>query len=171
MLYTLPVSLFGMSVSAAELPAMSSALRRRSAKSAGYLRQRLNAGLRQIAFFIVPSAMAFLALGDVIAAALFQTGTIHARRFAITSGASWRARRWDCWLDARPAVLVDLLRAARHAHAAAVRRDPRGAHTGLGYVCAMPCRAGSASTAMGRGGADGSAGVAGWVEFMFCAAP
>src|SRR5207245_9898318 len=38
------------------------------------LRTRLTAGLRQIAFFVVPSAMAFLALGDVIAAALFQTG-------------------------------------------------------------------------------------------------
>src|SRR5204862_8097811 len=33
-----------------------------------------NNGLRQIAFFVVPSAMAFLALGDVIAAALLQTG-------------------------------------------------------------------------------------------------
>src|SRR5204862_2875581 len=36
--------------------------------------RRLNSGLRRIAFFVVPSAMAFLALGDVIAAALFQTG-------------------------------------------------------------------------------------------------
>src|SRR5205085_1519533 len=31
-------------------------------------------GLRRIAFFVVPSAVAFLALGDVIAAALLQTG-------------------------------------------------------------------------------------------------
>ena len=38
------------------------------------LRDRLDNGLRQIAFFVVPSAMAFLALGDVIAAALLQTG-------------------------------------------------------------------------------------------------
>ena len=34
----------------------------------------MNSGLRQIAFFVVPSAVAFLALGDVVAAALFQTG-------------------------------------------------------------------------------------------------
>ena len=73
LLYTLPVSLFGMSVSAAELPAMSSALGG-AAEVAEYVRDRLNRGLRQIAFFIVPSAMAFLALGDVIAGALFQTG-------------------------------------------------------------------------------------------------
>lgn len=73
LLYTLPVSLFGVSVAAAELPAMS---REAAADSTGFgaLRARLDAGLRQIAFFVVPSAVAFVALGDVIAAALFQTG-------------------------------------------------------------------------------------------------
>ena len=72
-LYTLPVSLFGMSVSAAELPAFSSALGEADEVNA-YLRNRLNAGLRQIAFFVIPSAVAFLSLGDVIAGAIFQTG-------------------------------------------------------------------------------------------------
>lgn len=71
MLHTLPVSLFGMSVSAAELPAMSGAA---GLERADALRARLDAGLAQIAFFVVPSAMAFLVLGDVIAAALLQTG-------------------------------------------------------------------------------------------------
>ena len=73
LLYTLPVSLFGMSVSAAELPAMSGEVGV-DPGAAEPLRRRLDAGLRQIAFFVIPSAMAFLALGDVIAAALFQTG-------------------------------------------------------------------------------------------------
>jgi putative peptidoglycan lipid II flippase len=72
-LYTLPVSLFSMSVSAAALPNFSSALGGDEEVSA-YLRNRLNAGLRQIAFFVVPSAMAFLTLGDVIAGAIYQTG-------------------------------------------------------------------------------------------------
>jgi len=72
-LYTLPVSLFGMSVSAAELPALSSAIGE-SDEVHVYLRNRLNAGLRQIAFFVIPSAIAFLALGDVIAGAIYQTG-------------------------------------------------------------------------------------------------
>lgn len=72
-LYVLPVSLFGMSVSAAELPAMSSATGSED-EVAAFLRARLDAGLRQIAFFIVPSAMAFLALGDVLAGALYQGG-------------------------------------------------------------------------------------------------
>src|SRR5258708_26990094 len=72
-LYTLPVSLFGMSVSAAELPAMSSALGTGD-EIADQLRRRLDGGLRRIAFFIVPSAMAMLALGDVMTAALYQSG-------------------------------------------------------------------------------------------------
>jgi len=72
-LYTLPISLFGMSVSAAELPAMSKALGD-DAAIAEHLRIRLNAGLRTIAFFIVPSMMAFLVFGDVVSAAIYQTG-------------------------------------------------------------------------------------------------
>ncbi len=72
-LYTLPVSLFGMSVSAAELPAMSSAAGDEERRTA-YLRERLSRGLRQIAYFVVPSAMAFLALGDVVVGALYQSG-------------------------------------------------------------------------------------------------
>jgi putative peptidoglycan lipid II flippase len=72
-LYILPLSLFGMSVTAAELPAMSRA-RGNEEEVAAYLRQRLNAGLQRVAFFIVPSAVAFLALGDVIAAAVYQSG-------------------------------------------------------------------------------------------------
>src|SRR5207344_372084 len=43
-------------------------------EAAAALQHRLDSGLRQIAFFVVPSAMAFLALGDVVAAALYQTG-------------------------------------------------------------------------------------------------
>ena len=72
-LYTLPVSLFGMSVSAAELPAMSSALGSREA-IADQLRHRLDDGLRRIAFFIVPSVIAMMVFGDVMTGALYQTG-------------------------------------------------------------------------------------------------
>ena len=71
LLYTLPVSLFGLSVSAAALPAMSGAV---GLDAIPLVRDRVNTGLRHIAFFVVPSAVAFLTLGDVVAAALFQTG-------------------------------------------------------------------------------------------------
>jgi len=69
----LPVSLFSMSVSAAELPALSSAIGSPE-EVAALLRNRLSSGLRRIAFFIVPSAVAFLVLGDVLAAGLYQSG-------------------------------------------------------------------------------------------------
>src|SRR5208283_3880486 len=69
-LYTLPVSLFGMSVSAAELPAMSGVV----GDVASQLRTRLNSGLRQIAFCVVPSVVGFIALGDVIVAGIYQSG-------------------------------------------------------------------------------------------------
>ena len=72
-LYLLPVSLFGMAVSAVELTAMSGAVGTETEIYA-QLRQRLADGMRRIAFFIVPSAIGFLLLGDVIAGALFQSG-------------------------------------------------------------------------------------------------
>jgi putative peptidoglycan lipid II flippase len=73
MLYTLPVSLFGIAVSAAELPVMSGASGDDS-KVAGHLRLRLEGGLRRIAFHVIPSAVALAALGHVLAAAVFQSG-------------------------------------------------------------------------------------------------
>jgi hypothetical protein len=73
MLYLLPGSLFGMSVSAAALPAMSS-YRGAESEVAAQLRATLTANLRRIAFFVVPSAVAFLALGDVLAGAVFRYG-------------------------------------------------------------------------------------------------
>jgi putative peptidoglycan lipid II flippase len=74
----LPVSLFGMAVSAAELPAMSAALGTPE-QIAAKLRARLAAGLQQIAWFVVPSAVAFVALGDVVVAAIYRTGRFDAR--------------------------------------------------------------------------------------------
>ncbi len=72
-LYLLPVSLFGMSVSVAELPTMSQAVGTDD-EVYSYLRQRLDKGLAQVSFFIVPSVIAFLFFGDLIVAAIFQTG-------------------------------------------------------------------------------------------------
>ena len=75
-LVMLPISLFAMSVSAAELPTMSGT---HEDKVAEHVRGRMNAGLRQIAFFVIPSTIAFLALGDVMVAALFQSGRFTAQ--------------------------------------------------------------------------------------------
>ena len=73
MIYMLPVTLFGMSVSAAELPEMAS-LQGAPEEVAARLRRRLDGGLRRIAFFVIPSAVAFLLLGDVIVAAVYERG-------------------------------------------------------------------------------------------------
>lgn len=69
-LYILPVSLFGMAVAAAELPELA----RQRAAASEVLQKRIQDGLRRIAFLVVPSAIAFLVIGDVLVAALFQTG-------------------------------------------------------------------------------------------------
>ncbi|MBA4071746.1 MAG: murein biosynthesis integral membrane protein MurJ [Gemmatimonas sp.] len=69
----LPVSLFGMSVSAAELPAMAGAVGT-SDEVARELRRRLSDGLHRIAFYVIPSSMAFAAIGDIVGATLYQSG-------------------------------------------------------------------------------------------------
>lgn len=76
-LYLLPVSLFGMSVTAAQLPAMSSATGS-EAEIAMAVRAQLDRGLARIAFFIVPSAVAIVGLGDVLVGAMYQTGAFDA---------------------------------------------------------------------------------------------
>jgi putative peptidoglycan lipid II flippase len=72
-IYFLPISLFGMSVAAAELPQMSGALGTEEEINAA-LRKRLERGLRQIAFFVVPTVTAFIFIGRQLVAALFQSG-------------------------------------------------------------------------------------------------
>jgi putative peptidoglycan lipid II flippase len=69
-LYMLPVSLFGMSVAAAELPELA----RRRGHAESVLRERLRAGTRRIAFLVIPAAIGYLILGEMVAGALYQTG-------------------------------------------------------------------------------------------------
>jgi putative peptidoglycan lipid II flippase len=73
MLYLLPISLFGMAVSASELPEMARATGDAQA-IASKLRPRLLAGLRRMAFFVVASTIAFVALGDMVVALVYRTG-------------------------------------------------------------------------------------------------
>jgi putative peptidoglycan lipid II flippase len=165
-LYTLPVSLFGMSVSAAELPAMSSALGAEE-EVAGYLRTRLDAGLRRIAFLVVPSAMAFLALGDVLAGALFQAG-----RFTRADS----VYVWAILAGSAVGLLASTL-GRLYASTYYALRDTRTPlrfavlrvvlTTGLGVLFALPLpRALGLDARWGAAGLTASAGLAGWVEFM-----
>ncbi|MBR9989968.1 MAG: murein biosynthesis integral membrane protein MurJ, partial [Gemmatimonadetes bacterium] len=68
--YMLPVSLFGMSIAAAELPELS----RAGGDEAEPLRLRVSAGLRQMAVFVVPSVVGYIVLGDVIVGAMYERG-------------------------------------------------------------------------------------------------
>ena len=81
---TLPVSLFGVSVAAVALPDL--ARDAAGAEAATALRARLGTGFRRVAYFVVPAAFAFVVLGDVIVAALFQTGRFQAADTAVVGG-------------------------------------------------------------------------------------
>ena len=165
-LYTMPMSLFGMSVSAAELPAMSSATGGGSERAA-FLRGRLEGGLRQIAFFVVPSAAGFLVLGDVIAAALYQSGEFTRQMatyvWAILAGsavgllASTMGRLYAATFyalyDTRTPLRYGVVRV--------------GLTIGLGYLCAIPLPAAlGIAQRWGAAGLTASAGLAGWIEFL-----
>jgi putative peptidoglycan lipid II flippase len=164
-LYTLPVSLFGMSVSAAELPTMSKALGDLEVV-ADVLRHRLDEGLHRIAFFIVPSSMAFLALGDIIAGALYQTGKFTHEGstyvWAILAGSSvgLLASTLGRLYSSTYYALRDTRTPLRYAIVRVVLT------TVLGYLCALPLpRALGIDPQWGVAGLTASAGVAGWIEF------
>jgi putative peptidoglycan lipid II flippase len=166
MIYTLPVSLFGMAVSAAELPEMSRE-QGDPATIAQALRVRLDGATKRLAFYIVPSAAAFLCVGDIIAAAIYQTGkfTAHDSRYvwlilggsAIGLLASTLGRLYASTFYALGDTKTPL-------YCGLVRVALTGA---LGWVAALilPRMFGWPAT-WGAGGLTASAGAAGWVEFV-----
>jgi putative peptidoglycan lipid II flippase len=70
-LYQLPVALFGMAVSSAALPSMSTEAATNQGRA---LRARLVGGQETIAVLVVPSMVAFLVFGDIIVALLLEHG-------------------------------------------------------------------------------------------------
>jgi putative peptidoglycan lipid II flippase len=164
-LSVLPVSLFGMSVSAAELPAMSS-LRGDESTIAAAMRERLDAGMKRIAFWIVPSAMAFLAIGDVVAGVIYQNGRFN------HAVAIWV---WGILAGSAVGLLATTL-GRLYASSLYALRDTKTPFRFalirvtltivLGYLFALPLRAALGLPATwGAAGLTISAGLAGWVEF------
>lgn len=165
-LYLLPVSLFGMSVSASELPEMSSAVGGHE-EVAAYLRKRLIGGLRRIAFFVIPSAVAFVALGDIVAGVIYQHGAfkhadaVHVWAILAGSGigllASTQGRLYSSAFyslkDTRTPLRFAVIRVTLT--------------TVLGYLCAIPLpHLLGIDPKWGVAGLTASAGVSGWVEFL-----
>lgn len=166
-LYMLPISLFGMSVSAAELPTMSQAVGS-ELEIRTYLVSRLEKGLQQIAFFIIPTVLAFVFLGDLIVGAIFQTGefdqqsTHYVWMVLIGSSvgllASTLGRLYSSTFyalkDTRTPLKFALVRVA-----AASILGVLGAFYIPPYLGISP--------QWGAVGLTASAGVAGWIEFIF----
>lgn len=165
-LYTLPVSLFGISVSAVELSTMSQALGGEE-QIARTLRERLFTGSRRLTFYIVPSSVAFLALGDVIAAVLYQSGRFHHEDalyvWGILAGsavgllASTRGRLYSsayfALRDTRTPLRFAMIRVALT--------------VGLGWFCALPLPPLlGLDPKWGVAGLTASAGFAGWIEYV-----
>lgn len=164
LLYTLPVSLFGISVAASELPVMAGAMGTSGREA---VRNRLELGLRRIAYFTVPSSVAFLALGDVIAGAVLQTG-----RFTPADA----QYVWGILGGAAVGLVASTL-GRLYSSTYYAMGDPRtplrfacvrlALTTVLGYAGALwlPHALGI-DTRWGAAGLTASAGVAGWVEMF-----
>jgi putative peptidoglycan lipid II flippase len=164
-LNSLPVSLFGMAISAAELPAMSSALGTQE-EIGSVLRQRLENGLKNISFFVVPSAVAFVVLGDVVVATIYRGGHFNGHDvtfvwsvlagsgvglLASTSGRLYSSAFYAL-RDTRTPLKFAIIRVALT--------------VALGYFFALPLpRLLGIDQRWGVAGLTLSAGLAGWVEF------
>ena len=164
LLYTLPISLFGTSISAAELPALSEHSTREGFEP---FRARLDAALRRLAFFIVPSVIAFAALGDIIAGAVLQTGRFRSEDavyvWGILAGSAigLMASTMSRLYSVGHYALTDAKRPLRFATVRLVIASV------LGYVSALvlPSYLGI-SPKWGAATLTASSSVAGWVEFV-----
>jgi putative peptidoglycan lipid II flippase len=155
-----------MSVSASELPEMSSAVGGRD-EVATHLRRRLVGGQRRIAFFVIPSVIAFVALGDIIAAAIYQRrkfthddaifvwGILAGAGVGLLASAQGRLyfSAFYALKDTRTPLLFAVIRVALT--------------TVLGYLAAfhLPALIGI-DAKWGAAGLTASAGVSGWIEFL-----
>ena len=164
-LYTLPISLFGMSVSAAELPAMSSAIGT-SDEIASQLRTRLDQGLRRIALFIVPSVVAILTLGDVMIAVLYQTGQFgtEATRYVWAILAGSTIGLLASTLGRLYASTYYALHDTRTPLRFAILRVTLGMAAGYVVAIHVPSLIGI-DPKWGAAGLTASSGLVGWIEF------
>lgn len=161
----LPVSLFGMSVSAAELTEMSHATGDEH-EIAAFLRGRVDVGLRQIAYFVVPSAAAMLVLGEAISSVVFEhkkfTAADSLFAWGILAGSSvgLLATTMGRLYSSTYYALHDTKTPLRFASVRIVLTLL------LGYVCAIPLPGWlGIDPRWGAAGLTASAGIAGWVEF------
>jgi putative peptidoglycan lipid II flippase len=161
--YVLPISLFGMSVAASELPELS----RMRGETQRILAERVRAALRRVAFFLIPSTLGYLALGDVIVAALYQTGSFGPAHSLVTWGVL-AAYTLGLTASASSRVLSSAFYALRDtrtpARVALVRVVLSAA---VGFALMTPLdRFGFATLHLGAAGLALGASVAAWMEYV-----
>lgn len=164
-LYLLPISLFGMSISASELPAMSS-IRGTVDEINIFLQKRLEAGLRKIAFFIIPSVCAFIFLGNILVSAILQSGKFieadvnYVWMVLIGSTVGLLASTLGRLYSSTFYSLKDTKTPLKFAFVRVLLT------TVLGYLFAFPLpKLLGLEASWGTAGLTASAGLSGWVEF------
>jgi putative peptidoglycan lipid II flippase len=163
----LPVSLFGMSISAAELPAMSKTLAGDENVVLGELAKRLSAALRRMAFLTIPAATSFFVFGDTLAGLIYQSGrfthgdTLRVWALLIGSGVGLVASTSGRLCSSAFYALRDTQTPLRFAIVRVVLTVV------LGYLSAFPIpKLLNLEPGWGLAGLPASAGVAGWLEFL-----
>lgn len=161
--YLLPISLFGISVAASELPELS----RMRGEDREVLAARVAAALRRVSYFVIPSAIAYLALGDVVIAALYETGEFRAAQTLVTWGVL-AAFALGLPVSACSRALSSVFYALRD-----TRTPARIAYVRvlvsivIGVIAMMPLdRYGFSGLRLGAAGLAMGASCAAWVEFV-----
>lgn len=181
-IYLLPISLFGMSVAAAELPEMSSSVGDLETVYAK-IRARLKSARANIAFFVIPSWVAFLLIGKSIVAILYQSGafgeedTRYVWYILMGSVIGLLAATWGrlyssafyALRDTKTPLYFAVVRVALTAVLGVLFAFPlRSEMTWiLTHFLGLPLpRLPNMEVSLGAVGLTASAGIAGWVEFL-----
>lgn len=178
-IYMLPISVFGMSIAASELPQMSSETGSEEEVRRA-LRRRLDRGLRQVAFFVVPTMIAFVVIGRVIVAALYERGAFTPNTTLIvwyvligsaigllvaTMGRLYSSAFYAMH-DTRTPFRIAMARVAVGAALALLFGFPlRDVFGSLIRAAGLPVPEGGAM-ALGVVGISAASGIAGWLEFV-----
>jgi putative peptidoglycan lipid II flippase len=160
----LPISLFGTGVAAAELPEMSR-LRREEAR---VLAERVRLSLERALWFLIPSAVGYLVLGDVVVAALYQTGAFGDVQTLVTWGVL-AAYALGLPASASSRVLSSAFYALRDTRTPARMAYVRvGLSVAVGVALMFPAdELGFSTLRLGAAGLAVGSSVGAWVEYVF----
>lgn len=162
-LSNLPIALFGTGVAAAELPEMS----RMRGEPERLLAERVSRSLKRAMYFLIPSALVYVTLGDVVVAALYQTGRFGDAQSLITWGVLG-GYALGLPASASSRVLSSAFYALRDTRTPARMAYLRVAVSVLcGVTLMVPAdRLGFASLRMGAAGLAIGSSIGAWLEYV-----